>query len=389
MDGITQRVLEGLAAFGNGHAEKARVFRAPGRVNLIGEHTDYNLGFVMPVALDLACYVATAPRTDGILRIHSRNMNDTREVPVDSIPELQPSSHWSDYVLGAAKEVAAAGFPLQAADLVIESSVPVGAGLSSSAAIEVSSALAFLGGRSIDKLDLVKLARRVENDFVGMPCGIMDQFISVHGQENRAVKLDCRSLGHELVPLPFSVRVIAVNSMVKHDLGASAYPQRVRECKEAVSVFAERIPGVESLRDLNAEEYRHFDEHVPVPARWRARHVISENERVQAFREACIRHDRTEMGQLFYASHKSMRDDYEISCPEIDFLVETAMQVEGCYGARLTGGGFGGCTVNLVSPEAVDRFKASVKAAYEVQFGITPVFYDCHPAAGAGEVVIQ
>ncbi|MCU0227513.1 MAG: galactokinase [Bryobacterales bacterium] len=386
MDGITQRVLEGLRAQGNTRVDEAKVFRAPGRVNLIGEHTDYNLGFVMPVALDLACTVATAPRTDGILRIHSRNMNDTREVPVDSLPALQPSRHWSDYVLGAAKEVLAAGYPVEAADVVIESSVPVGAGLSSSAAIEVSTALAFLLGRTIDKLDLVKLARRVENNFVGMPCGIMDQFISVHGQENRAVKLDCRSLGHELVPLPFSVRVIAVNSMVKHDLGASAYPQRVKECQQAVAVYAERIPEVQSLRDLNAEQFIHYDEYVPTPARWRARHVISENERVQAFREACIRHDRAEMGQLFYASHKSMRDDYEISCPEIDFLVETAMGLEGVYGARLTGGGFGGCTVNLVSPEAVDSFKQQLGAAYFQQFGITPSFYDCRPAAGAGEV---
>ncbi len=388
MDGITQRILEGLKTLGNRRVEEARIFRAPGRVNLIGEHTDYNLGFVMPVALDLACSVATAPRADGILRIHSWNMNDTREVPVHSLPELQPSGHWSDYVLGAAKEVLAAGYPVEAADLAIESSVPVGAGLSSSAAIEVSSALAFLRGRAIDKLDLVRLARRVENDFVGMPCGIMDQFISVHGQENRAVKLDCRSLGHELVPLPFSVRVIAVNSMVKHDLGASAYPQRVKECQEAVAVYANRIPDVQSLRDLNAEQYVHYDEYVPIPARWRARHVVSENERVQAFREACIRHDRAEMGHLFYASHKSMRDDYEISCVEIDFLVETAMSLSGCYGARLTGGGFGGCTVNLVSPEAVDAFKQQLAAAYQQQFGITPLFYDCHPATGAGEVAV-
>jgi len=173
---------------------------------------------------------------------------------------------------------------------------------------------------------------------------------------------------------------------VKHELGASAYPQRVRECAEATAVYAARMPGVQSLRDINAEQYRHFDEYVPEPARWRARHVISENERVLAFREACVRHDREEMGQLFLGSHKSMRDDYEISCAEIDFLVETAMAQAGCYGARLTGGGFGGCTVNLVAPEAVDSFKAAVGAAYEQQFGITPASYDCHPAAGASEV---
>lgn len=388
MDGIAQRLVGGLTELGNPNRQHARIFRAPGRVNLIGEHTDYNLGFVMPIALDLACHVATAPRSDGLLRVHSRNMEESRTVALAELGTLKPSAHWSDYVFGAARELAAAGYSIAAADLLIESSVPVGAGLSSSAAIEVSSALALLLGREIEKLELVKLARRVENDFVGMPCGIMDQFISVHGQENRAVRLDCRSLGFELVPLPFSVRVIAVNSMVKHDLGASAYPQRVKECAEAVAVYAERIPGVESLRDLSAEQYRHWDEHVPEPARWRARHVISENERVLAFRDACIRHDRKEMGQLFYRSHQSMRDDYAISCQEIDFLVENAMETTGCYGSRLTGGGFGGCTVNLVEPDAVDQFCQSLERSYVKQFGITPTFYECKPAAGASEISV-
>lgn len=385
MDGITQRLLETLQRMGAANTPQARIFRAPGRVNLIGEHTDYNLGFVMPVALPMACYVAAAPRTDGVLHIHSRNMDESREVQVADLPTLQPAGHWSDYVLGAAKELVAAGYPVQAADIAIESTVPVGAGLSSSAAIEVSSALAFLFGRHIDSLELAKLARRVENHFVGMPCGIMDQFISVHGQENRAVRIDCRNLAHESVPLPFSVRVLAVNSMVKHDLGASAYPLRVKECQEAVALLAERLEGVESLRDVNAEQFIHWDEYIPETPRRRARHVISENERVMAFRDACIRHDREEMGQLFYASHKSMRDDYEISCEEIDFLVETAMSLDGCYGARLTGGGFGGCTVNLIDPDTETQFRNAITQSYQNRFGIVPDIYECHPAAGAGE----
>ncbi|MDZ7639751.1 MAG: galactokinase [Bryobacterales bacterium] len=369
-----------------GNTEPVRVYQAPGRVNLIGEHTDYNLGFVMPIALDLACTVAIAPRADGILRIVSLNMNETREVPVADLAKLAPSKHWSDYVLGAAKEVLALGFDVGGADLAIESTVPVGAGLSSSAAIEVSSALAFLGGRPIEKMELVKLARRAENNFVGMPCGIMDQYISVFGEENRAIRIDCRSLAYEAVPLPFQVRVMAVNSMVKHELGSTAYAVRVRECAEAVAVFNERIGGIESLRDVNAEQYTHWDEYIPETPRHRARHVISENERVLAFRDACVRHDKSEMGALFYRSHKSMRDDYEISCEEIDFLVETAMAFDGCYGARMTGGGFGGCTVNLLQPEAVDRFRETMQSAYEERFGITPVFYDCHPAEGASEL---
>lgn len=388
MDGIAERLLGKLRELGAADASRARVYRAPGRVNLIGEHTDYNLGFVMPIALDLACYVAVAPRSDGMLRIYSSNMKETRELPVAGIPSLEPSQQWSDYVLGAAKEVHALGHEIHASDVVIESSVPVGAGLSSSAAIEVSSALAFLYGREIEKMELVKLARRAENHFVGMPCGIMDQFISVHGEENRAVRLDCRSLEYETVPLPFDVSVIAVNSMVKHELGSSAYAVRVRECGEAVSVFQKHIENVESLRDVNAEDYTHWDEYISVPARYRARHIISENERVLAFRDACVRHDKPEMGQLFYRSHKSMRDDYEISCEEIDFLVETAMAFEGCYGARMTGGGFGGCTVNLIATGAEVAFRERISAAYNERFGITPVFYDCHPAAGAGEVTL-
>ena len=264
----------------------------------------------------------------------------------------------------------------------------MGAGLSSSAAIEVSSALAFLGGRAIDRMELVKLARRAENDFVGMPCGIMDQYISVFGEEGRAILIDCRDLSREAVPLPFDVRVVAVNSMVKHELGSTAYAARVRECAEAVAVFNERIGGIASLRDVNAEQYTHWDEYIPEVPRRRARHVISENERVLAFRDACERHDKQEMGALFFESHKSMRDDYEISCEEIDFLVDTAVAFDGCYGARMTGGGFGGCTVNLLRADAVDRFRAKIDRAYRKRFGITPVFYECHPAEGAREITI-
>ncbi|MCC6264890.1 MAG: galactokinase [Bryobacterales bacterium] len=383
---VAERLLEELRTRGN--SAPARVFQAPGRVNLIGEHTDYNLGFVMPIALDLACTAAIAPRADGILRIASLNLGETHEAAAADLASLSPRKHWSDYVIGTAREVLALGFPVSGADVVIESTVPVGAGLSSSAAIEVSSALAFLGGRSLDKMELVKLARRAENDFAGMPCGIMDQYISVFGEERHAIRIDCRDLSCEAVPLPYDVSVVAVNSMVKHELGSSAYANRVRECAEAVAVFNERIGSIESLRDVNAEQFTHWDEYIPETPRRRARHVIGENERVLAFRDACERHDKPEMGSLFYRSHKSMRDDYEISCEEIDFLVETAMAFDGCYGARMTGGGFGGCTVNLLRPDAVERFQSEMDSEYRKRFGITPVFYACHPAEGARELAI-
>jgi galactokinase len=352
-------------------------------VNLIGEHTDYNLGFVLPIALDLACTVAIAPRADGVLRIVSLNMGETKELAAADLASLTPSKHWSDYVLGAAKEVLALGYAIDGADVVIESTVPVGAGLSSSAAIEVSSALAFLAGRAIDKMELVKLARRAENHFVGMPCGIMDQYISVFGEENQAIRIDCRSLEYEAVPLPFSVRVVAVNSMVKHELGSSAYATRVKECSEAVAVFNERIGGIASLRDVNAEQFTHWDEYIPDAPRRRARHIISENERVLAFRDASIRHDKQEMGELFHRSHLSMRDDYEISCEEIDFLVETAMAFEGCYGARMTGGGFGGCTVSLVRSGREREIAERIGREYRQRTGITATAFVTKPARGA------
>ncbi|MGC8792080.1 MAG: galactokinase, partial [Bryobacteraceae bacterium] len=216
-----------------GPAAGLRIWRAPGRVNLIGEHTDYNLGFVLPMALDLACYVAGAPRPDGRLRVYSENYQQAREWDVAGLAAARPSNHWSDYPLGVARELARAGYEVRPANLLVWSTVPPGSGLSSSAAIEVAVALALLEGREIDPLELVKLCRRAENEFVGAPCGIMDQYVAVFGRQGAAICIDCRSLEHRPVPLPAGVSIVAVNSMVKHELGQSAYPQRVRECKAA------------------------------------------------------------------------------------------------------------------------------------------------------------
>ncbi|MCZ2156801.1 MAG: galactokinase [Bryobacterales bacterium] len=385
MAGVAQRLLAHFEAWGN--RAQPRVFQAPGRVNLIGEHTDYNLGYVLPIALDLVSTVAIAPRADGILRIASLNMGEAREIDVAELAEISPRKDWSDYVFGAAKEVLMLGYPLEGADVVLESTVPVGAGLSSSAAIEVSSALAFLSGRPIDRMELVKLARRAENNFVGMPCGIMDQYVSVFGEAQRAIQIDCRSLTCEAVPLPTDVVVVAVNSMVKHDLGATAYAARVRECGEAVAALRIHDTAIESLRDVNSDQFARWSSQIPEIPRRRARHVISENERVLAFHRASMRHDIPEMGKLFHRSHESLRDDYEVSCAELDFLVETAMSVDGCFGARMTGGGFGGCTVNLIRPDAFDQFRAALDRAYHARYGLIPTYYECHPAQGAQELL--
>ena len=369
-----------------GKAEGVRVFRGPGRVNLIGEHTDYNLGFVLPMALDMASFIAVAPNGDGKLRIHSQNLGESVEHPVEAIAALEPARHWSDYPLGVAQQLVRAGFPVAPSNLIIHSTVPVGSGLSSSAALETSTALALLGGRHMDKLELVKLCRRAENEFVGMPCGIMDQYISVFGREGSAVKIDCRSLDHEAVQLPGSVVIFAVNTMVKHELGASAYRERVRECREAVEAIKAVAPGIESLRDVDVALFERAADRIAGPARQRARHVVTEDTRVGQFMEASRAGDPDRMGELFVASHRSLQHDYEVSCEELDFLVDTAIAIPGVYGSRMTGGGFGGCTVTLVAPDAAERFQQVIRERYSARFAIVPQIYPAKPSAGAGEI---
>jgi galactokinase len=381
MDGKTRELIEKFRARYGGD-RRPRLFRAPGRVNLIGEHTDYNLGFVLPIALDLACYVAIAPAPGAELRVFSENTGEERRWNVARLGELRPARDWGDYVAGVAVELARAGYAIRPADLLIESTVPFGGGLSSSAALEVSTALALLDGRPIEPLELARLARRAENEFAGMPCGIMDQYIAVFGRRDCALKIDCRSLESEAVPLPGEIEIFAVNSMVKHELGATAYRERVAECRQAVEAIRTSHPEVRSLRDATLDQLE-LVEGVP---RRRARHVITENRRVEQFVEASRRGDVRAMGALLVASHQSLASDYEVSCAELDFLVETAAGLPGVYGSRMTGGGFGGCTVNLVAPEAAERFSTAISSAYRKRFGVEPRIYRCVASDGAGEV---
>jgi len=354
--------------------------RAPGRVNLIGEHTDYNLGYVLPIALDLACFTTRTPNADGLLRAYSEDLGQERVWKLDEIGALRPAGDWGDYVAGVAQQLHKAGYAIEPLNLRIHSTVPVGSGLSSSAALEVSSALALLGERAMEPLELARLCQRAEREFVGMPCGIMDQFISIFGQENSALQIDCRSLDYRAVKLPENVEIAAVNTMVKHELGQSAYRERVAECAEAVRAIQQRHPEVASLREATLEQL----ELVDGVAHRRARHVITENQRVEAFVEASARADLAEMGRLFVASHRSLQHDYEVSCEELDFLVDTALGIPGVYGARMTGGGFGGCIVALFEPSAEARFADTLPAAYKERFALEPRIYLCRPSAGAG-----
>jgi galactokinase len=367
-------------------SERMRVFRAPGRVNLIGEHTDYNLGFVLPVALQLTTCVASAPSNDGKLRIYSEHQRELREWKAEEIGRIERAGHWSDYPIGVAGELAQAGYEIEAANLFIRSSVPEGSGLSSSAALEVSSALAFLRGRSIDPLALARLCQSAEVNFVGMPCGVMDQYVSVFGRENAAVEIDCRSLRHRYVDLPAGVAFIAVNSMVKHALASSAYRRRVEECAAAVQILRSSLPGVTSLRDVTSGQLRLAMRDLPEVVGRRARHVVTENERVERFVQASAAGDVESIGRLFVESHRSLQRDYEVSCAELDFLVDAAISIDGVYGARMTGGGFGGCTVNLMRPDAAFRFRERIASEYEREFHMTPAFYECKASSGASEI---
>jgi galactokinase len=369
-----------------GSAEGLRVYRAPGRVNLIGEHTDYNLGFVLPVALNLATHIATAPSADGMLRIYSEDRREMREWPVSGIAAIERARHWSDYPMGVAQQLTRAGFAIEPANLLIRSRVPEGSGLSSSAALEVSSALAFLNGRALAPLDLARLCQRAEVQFVGMPCGIMDQYISIFGRERTAVEIDCRSLEHRDVQLPAGVTFLAVNTMVKHALAGSAYQERVQECLEAVFRIRAQFPLVESLRDVPPEQFRSLEHLLPGVVARRARHVVTETARVGRFVAASEQGNLDGMGALMVESHRSLQHDYEVSCVELDFLVDRALETEGVFGSRMTGGGFGGCTVTMLRPEAVSHFRRQISEAYQGKFGVMPAIYPCEPSAGAGEV---
>ncbi len=363
------------------------VYRAPGRVNLIGEHTDYNLGYVFPIALSLACYVSIAPASHGLFRAFSRDLEREFAIPIADLATAQPRHEWSDYIVGVAQQLLKLGFAIQPCDLYIASDVPAGSGLSSSAALEVATALALLGGRELPPLELALLSQRAESQFVGMPCGIMDQYTSVFGREGAALQIDCRSQTHQYVELPNTVQIVAANSLVKHELGTSAYRERVAECKEAVGAIAEIDPAVHSLRDVSLEFFERIQDSVPLIPRKRARHVVSDTQRVVDFAVASRQNDLLEMGRLFVASHRSMQYDYEITCEEVDFMVDTAIKLPGVYGSRMTGGGFGGCTVTLVKPDTVDAFQQKLTQAYRERYNLTPVFYDCEPAAGAGRMI--
>jgi galactokinase len=366
---------------------RPRIFRAPGRVNLIGEHTDYNDGFVMPAAVAFSTYVAISARPDRKLVIHSEEFPGNFEFDLDRPPEKRIGA-WCDYVLGVARVLQEKGHNLRGASLLIHGEVPLAAGLSSSAALEVASALALMS-RSETQLPLpevAKLCQQAENSFVGARVGIMDQFVSCMGKAGHAFLLDCRSLEFQFVPIPAGIRLVVCNTMVKHDHATGAYNARREECEEGVRYFSKWNPSIRALRDVLPEL---LDEHIhelPAKIGKRCSHVIHENRRTLAAARALAEGDLPLVGRLMRESHNSLRDLYEVSCRELDIMVDAAEGLPGFVGGRMTGGGFGGCTVNLVREESAEAFAQQIAERYRQATGITAPIYLCSAEDGAAEL---
>ena len=363
------------------------IFAAPGRVNLIGEHTDYAEGFVMPAAIDFATLAGISRRKDDKIVIYSENYGKERVFDASALPEAA-TQHWSDYPLGVISILAGEGYKIPAFSLSLWGDVPLGSGLSSSAALEVSTMLAVtsLLGVSYPLPALARLCQRVENEFVGAMSGIMDQFISANAVKDHALLLDCRDLSFKLAPIPTSVVLVIANTMVRHAVSGGEYTSRRAEVEEAAAVIAGHRPEVRFLRDATMEDLAEYGAEMSPNALKRARHVISENLRTVAAADALISHDLAELGRLMAEAHRSYSQDFEASCPECDVMVEAAQGLPGLIGARLTGGGFGGCTVNLVEAHHAASFAATLAERYATRTGIVPQIHICHASGGARRV---
>ncbi len=374
---------------------------APGRVNLIGEHTDYNDGYVFPVAINKYLNIAVRKRSDRRVVLHALDVSESWDFSLDArtpIPHQTPA--WSRYLIGVASLLQASGKQVAGIDAIITGDVPIGAGLSSSAALSVAATLAFLTAASEtaisenDKPELAALCQRVEHEFAGVKCGIMDQTISLLGQENCGLFLDCRSLEYEHVPLNLADHAIAIcNTKVQRELATSEYNKRRTECERGVEILRQWLPGVTSLRDITVTDFKKHEEELPALTQKRCRYVIEENARVVAAVSALkCRSEGTSsrtdesliaFGNLMNASHHGLRDDYQVSCMELDLLTDIARDITGVVGSRMTGAGFGGCTVSIVRNDALETFQTRVTTEYHQKTGIEPEIYLCHVSNGA------
>lgn len=354
------------------NANPTLLVRAPGRINLIGEHTDYNNGFVLPAAIDKAIYFAISPRNDQKCVIYAYDLDDSYEFSLDNLQKSEKG--WANFLLGVLAEIVSEGTQINTGfNLVFGGDVPLGAGLSSSAAVEsgIGFALNKLYNLELSKLDLALIAQQAEHKYAGVNCGIMDMFASIHGKENAVIKLDCQDLSFEYFPFDFpDYTLVLCNTGVKHNLGDSEYNQRRAECEEGIRILQSAFPQIDSLRDVTMQMLSSQADKLSPIVYKRCKYVVEEIERVTIACEALENGDLRSFGQKMYETHEALSKEYEVSCPELDFLVEHSQDFEAVVGARMMGGGFGGCTINLIKTDAVDEFIEKMSFAYHQAFNI-------------------
>lgn len=364
------------------------IVRAPGRINLIGEHTDYNDGFVLPAAIDKAIYFAVSKRDDNVISLFAYDLDDAYEFSLDNVKKSDKG--WANFLIGMVSEMTKADDKItQGFNVVFGGDVPLGAGLSSSAAVEsgIGFALNQLYGFELSSIDLALTAQQAEHNFAGVKCGIMDMFASIHGKDKSVIKLDCRDLSYEYFPFNTTeYTIVLCNSGVKHNLGDSEYNKRRAECEEGISILQDAYPQVNSLRDVTTAMLRSQADKLPQIVYNRCKYVVEEITRVELACKALLANDFVEFGQKMYETHQGLSELYEVSCPELDFLVEQTIDNEAVAGSRMMGGGFGGCTINLVKNESVDAFLAEIGAAYEAKFGQPLVSYKVAITNGVEEI---
>jgi galactokinase len=364
--------------------------RAPGRVNLLGEHVDYNDGPVLPAAINRAVRLASARNQREIVHLLASDLGEEVVFRLDTLPDKcdtqgNPLPHWALYPAGVAWALREAGLEVQGIQALYTSDVPIGAGLSSSAAVEAAFAVTWqtLGGWKIDRMHLARLCQRAENQYVGVACGLMDQFASLHGVVDHALYFDTRSLEWRAIPLPADNDLVIADSGVSRGLAGSVYNQRRAECQQAVEILRQYLPGLDSLRDISPNELAAYSGFLPPLIRKRAEHVVKEIARVESAVNALKLGEWRSFGAKMFAGHASLRDLYEVSSPELDALVDIARELPGCYGARLTGAGFGGCTVNLVEQSKTPNFIRALQSKYKDRTGRQAKIYSCRASDGA------
>ena len=370
--------------------EEPYLFRSPGRVNLIGEHTDYNMGFVLPAAIDKSIYISITGRDDDKCKIHALDMDDYYECSLDNLEKSE--KRWPDYLLGVVDQLNKEGHKIKGFNCVFGGDIPIGAGLSSSAALEAGLAYALnhIYNLGIDKLSLVKIAQRAENEFVGVRCGIMDQYINIFGKRGNVLRIDCRSLEKDYFPFDYeNISIVLFDTKVSHSLASSEYNLRRKECSSGVKIIRQAYPEVESLRDVSSDMLDEFKTQMDPVIYKRCKYVVEEDSRLLKACDALSVHDLNKFGTLMYKTHDGLSNDYEVSCKELDYLVEILKDNENVFGSRMMGGGFGGCTINLIEKKSVEKISREVKEKYLKKFGIEANSYVTQISGGTNIMAVE